>query len=176
MALQRLFRAITTTTRQTEGTLNGQLIDEGEMHIPWYNEFMNLVQITMRYFNDHAWVLERFKQIVFNFMDNFYNTIDANNAAQVPPQPPVARDPHFVINFLIPPTPPVVPDQGYPANAITTVAKHYPAGDPRNPYLIANPEPPSLSHKEFITKYIDAQHQTHTVYEGILAKRRCCGI
>ena len=95
-------------------------------------------------------------------MDNFYNMTDVDNAAQVPPQPPVARDPHVVINFRMPPTPLVIPDQGYPTNA-TTVAKHHAAGDPRHPSLIANPEPPSLSHTALIIKYIDAEHQTHTV-------------
>ena len=67
------------------------------MDITWHNDFMNLVHITIHYFNGLAWVLEQFKQIVNEFMDGFYNVIyadDANQAAAngTPPSL-VTRDP-----------------------------------------------------------------------------------
>ena len=83
-ALLNLFKAITTTTRHRR-RLERSAIDAGEMNRLWYDEFMNLVHITIRYSNCHAWAIERFKQIVNGFMDNLYNTIDADPVAHVPP-------------------------------------------------------------------------------------------
>ena len=81
-------------TNQRKGNLTGQLIAEGEMLIPWYDEFINLMQIPIQYFNGHACFIEQFKDEVNAFMDIFYNTIDVDRAAQVPPLPPINRNPH----------------------------------------------------------------------------------
>ena len=71
-------------------------------------------------------------------MDNSYNTINVDCAAQVPTLPPNARNPHLVINFPLPATTAVISNQGYPANQINVVAKHHSARDHTHSHLLAN--------------------------------------